>query len=229
MAGQRVDGFSGFPAEGLNLLTTLGTKDKTWFDKNRKVYDEMVVAPTKAFVVALGERIADDVAPEIVAQPKANGSIAPINNDLRFTPDKAPYKDHLLLRFWDGPDKKTAPTLMVRISEDTVGFASGAPIGSLDDWRRLIDDERTGGELVRILAGLSKGRQLDVAGQGYKKVPKPYDEDHPRADLLRHKHGLQVRWPEPTPASIHKAAFVDWCMQRVTAMADLHNWFRTNL
>ena len=144
MAAQHVDDFTGFPAEGLKFLTTLGTKDKAWFDKNRTVYDEMVVAPTKAFVVAMGERIADEIAPDIVALPKANGSIAPINNDLRFSPDRAPYKDHLLLRFWDGPDKKSAPTLMVRISEDTVGFAAGAPIGSLDDWRKLVDDDKTG-------------------------------------------------------------------------------------
>ena len=229
MAGQNVDEFTGFPTEGLKFLTTLGTKDKAWFDKNRKVYDEMVVGPTKAFVVAMGERIADDIAPGIVALPKANGSIAPINNDLRFSPDKAPYKDHLLLRFWDGPDKKTAPTLMVRISEDTVGFAAGAPIGSLDVWRKLVDDDKTGGELAAILAALGKGRDLDVDGEGYKKVPKPYGEDHPRADLLRHKHGLQARWPEAAPASINKASFVDWCMRRLAALSDLHNWFRTNL
>ncbi len=223
------DTFSGFPREGLEFLTTLGTKDKAWFDENRKTYEQSVVAPTKAFVQAVGERLVEEISLGFVAVPKTNGSISPINNDLRFSPDRAPYKDHLLLRFWDGPDKKAAPALWLRISENDVGFASGASIASLDRWRELVADDTTGGELDRILTALGKGRRLDIAGQEYKKVPKPYDEDHPRADLLRHKHGLQARWVEPTPASASKASFVDWCMRRLNAGRDLHHWFMSNL
>ena len=222
------ESFSGFPREGLEFLTALGSKDKAWFDENRKTYEQSVVAPTKAFVVALGERLTE-VAPGIVAQPKTNGSMAPINNDLRFSPDRAPYKDHLLLRFWDGDNKKTAPTLWVRISEDSTGFASGAPFPSVDRWRELVADDTTGGELDAILTTLGRRRSLDVAGREYKKVPKPYDQDHPRADLLRHKHALQARWSEPTPASITKSAYVGWCMKRLGACSDLHHWFAANL
>lgn len=98
--------FEGFPTDGLEFLTQLANKDKPWFDKNRAVYETSVVAPTKAFVVALTERLQEDIAGSIVGQPKTNGSIAPINNDLRFAPNKPPYKDHLLLRFWDGPNKR---------------------------------------------------------------------------------------------------------------------------
>ena len=119
-------------------MSTLGSKDKTWFDANRAVYEREVVAPTKAFVTGLGSALADAVSPGIVAQPRTNGSISPINNDVRFSPDKTPYKDHLLLRFWEGSDKKLAPTLFVRISEQTVGFAVGVNFASLDRWRALV-------------------------------------------------------------------------------------------
>lgn len=223
------DTFSGFPREGLEFLTELGGRGKAWFDENRPTYEQAVVAPTKAFVVALGERLTDDISAGIVAQPKTNGSIAPINNDLRFSPDRAPYKDHLLLRFWDGHDKKAAPTLWVRISESDIGFASGAPFPSIQRWRDLVADESTGAELDGILTELGRGRNLDIAGRDYKRVPKPHDEDHPRADLLRHKHGIQVRWAEPTPASVTRPSFVDWCMRRLDASADLHHWFASNL
>lgn len=91
--------FAGFTPEGLQFLQDLGQADKAWFDEHRQTYADAVVAPTKAFVVALGERLDAEVSPMSVYQPKANGSIAPINNDLRFSPDKSPYKDHLLLRF----------------------------------------------------------------------------------------------------------------------------------
>lgn len=221
--------FTGFPAEGLAFLTELGRRDKAWFEENRATYDQAVVAPTRAFVTAIGERLADSFAPGIVAQPKANGSIAPINNDLRFSPDKPPYKDHLLLRFWEGQDKKAAPTLFLRISEDTLGFATGMMIPDIGRWRELIDDDTTGAALADAIAALAKGRPLDVDGQGYKKVPKPYPADHPRADLLQHKGGIQARWAEPAPKAITSARLVDHCMKRLEACAEVHRWFVTNL
>ncbi|MGH1492099.1 MAG: DUF2461 family protein [Acidimicrobiales bacterium] len=222
-------GFTGFPTEGLDFLEELGRRDKPWFDANRSVYNDHVVAPTKAFVVALGERLADGFAPGIVALPKTNGSIAPINNDLRFSPDKNPYKDHLMLRFWEGANKKTAPTLMLRIGADDIGYAIGVALPSIDRWRELIDDDKTGSALADALAALGKRRSLDIAGQDYKKVPKPYPEDHPRADLLRQKGGFQARWIEPTPKSIGSAKFVDHCMKRLERCSEVHRWMVANL
>lgn len=220
--------FEGYPAEGLDFLRALGTSDKDWFDANRATYQASVVAPTKAFVTTIGKRLATDIAPDIVAQPKSNGSMAPINNDLRFSPDKPPYKDHLLLRFWEGDEKKTAPTLFIRISADDVGFATGTALPDLALWRELIDDDATGDALCDALTALGRGRDLDVAGAGYKRVPKPYTEDHPRAGLLRHKM-IQARWAEPTPPDVHSAMFVDFCMERLTACAPVHRWFVTSL
>lgn len=222
------NGFEGFPEEGLDFLRALGTSDKAWFDANRKTYDAMVVTPTKAFVVAIGAGLADGISPMIVAQPKANGSIAPINNDLRFSPDKPPYKDHLLLKFWEGENKKTAPTLYVRLSGDEVGFATGVMPADLDRWRRAIDDGTIGAALADALDELGEGRELDIAGEGYKRVPKPYSEEHPRAALLRHKM-FQARWSEPVPETVHTAEFVDHCIQRLEACAGVHHWLVAHL
>ena len=220
--------FDGFPQAGLDFLRELGSRDKAWFDSNRKMYQTQVVGPTKAFVTALGGRLADGIAPAVVAQPKTNGSIAPINNDLRFSPDKSPYKDHLLLRFWEGDDKKTAPTLHLRLSADDAGFATGALLPDLDRWRELIDNESTGAPLAAALADLGEGRVLDIAGEEYKRVPKPYPADHPRAGLLKHKM-IQARWSEPLPDVVHSAGFVDYCVEHLEACSDVHRWLVENL
>lgn len=225
----RTGEFNGFPDGFGDFLRELGGADKAWFDANRSRYQDLVVEPTRAFVTALGRRLAEDLGPGIQAVPKANGSIAPINNDLRFAKDRSPYKDHLLLRFWEGPSRKTAPTLYVRIGADDVGFATGAAIPSVERWRALIDDEATGAELASALAALGRGRDLDIAGRDLKRVPRPFDETHPRADLLRHKQGLQARWPEPMPASVGQARFVDVCARRLAACGDVHRWFVAHL
>jgi uncharacterized protein (DUF2461 family) len=107
--------FTGYPAETVPFLTAFPTRDPAWFKANKKSYEAAVVEPTKALVIELGELLRAH-SPDIEVQPKTNGSIAPINNDLRFSPDASPYKGHIMLRFWEGTPKKTASTLMVRIS-----------------------------------------------------------------------------------------------------------------
>ena len=214
--------FTGFSAGGLEFLSTLGSKDKAWFDANRSTYDSEVVPAAKAFVVAMGEALAEEISPELVAQPKANGSIAPINNDIRFNPGASPYKDHLMFKFWEGSNKKLAPTLWIRMHpEDGIGFASGVVIDDVDTWRRAIDQK--GETFAADLAAVVRKNRADVVGEGLKRVPKPYPEDHPRADLLRHK-GFQVRFVEPVPKSIGSARFVDWCTTRLTLLAPIHRW-----
>jgi uncharacterized protein (TIGR02453 family) len=215
--------FEGFSTSGLDYLTELAGHDKDWFSENRKTYEREVAQPAKDFVVDLGAVLRDEISQDIVALPKANGSISPINNDLRFAKDATPYKDHLLFRFWEGPNKKVAPTLFVRVSQHDVGFATGINFSSVDSWRERIDDESSGGALVTAIEELGRGRELDVAGQGLKRVPAPYAADHPREGLLRHK-GFQARWSEPTPAVVHSAGFVDWCASRLNECIEIHRW-----
>lgn len=222
--------FTGFSTEGLEFLDELGRNDKAWFNRHRDTYASTVVAPTKAFVVALGERLVEEVSPGIVAHPKTNGSIAPINNDLRFSPSKAPYKNHLLLRFWEGAYKKTAPTLMVRISSDEIAYATGIAIPSTERWRVLVDETDSGQALASALGRLAEEHaDLDIAGAELKRVPKPYANDHTRHDLLRHNKMIQARWREATPATIHSPAFIDHCVEQLRCCRDLHHWFLAHM
>lgn len=219
--------FSGFPAQGLSFLAALGTKDKPWFDANRATYQSDVVAPAKAFVVALGEALAEGSYPHIQAQPKVNGSMTPINNDLRFSPNASPYKDHLTFKFWEGENKKVAPTLWVRLHPvDGVGFASGAVLTDLDRWRRGVD--ANGEPLAAAIATLRSDEEADLAAGGLKRVPKPFAADHPREELLRAR-GFQVRWITPIPDSIATADFVDDCAAQLEKAVDVHRWLVAEL
>ncbi len=220
--------FSGFPQSGLSFLRQLPKRDKAWFQANRKIYDEALATPAKAFVELMGDRLRQSISTKLIAVPRANGSIAPINNDVRFSKDKSPYKDHLLFRFWEGETKKTAPTLFIRLSAEEAGFASGVMFADIDRWRLLIDDDATGKPLAGLIKNLAKGRTLDVAGQELKRVPAPYPADHHRADLLRHKM-FQVRWAETLPGSVNSAKFADWCTQQLEKLADIHCWLVQNL
>ena len=211
--------FDGYPAETLPFLTALPTRNPAWFKANKKSYEAAVVAPTKALVVELGELLRE-MSPDIEAQPKTNGSIAPINNDLCFSPDAAPYKDHVPLRFWEGTPKKAAPMLMVRISPDGIGFATGIVPIDVRRWREVIDSAM-GSELAAAITTLAQTKKAEVVGEGLKKVPAHYGVDYPRADLLRHKV-LQVRWQQPVPASLATPVFADWCNRQLEPAVKVH-------
>lgn len=217
-----------FSAEARNFLRELPARDKAWFDANRPTYQRLVAEPAKTLVEAVTADLQSELSPAIVGIPRVNGSISPINRDIRFSADKTPYKDHLLFRWWEGEDKKTAPALFVRLAADEVGFATGATPPSLERWRSLIDAEATGVALASAISALATETNADVAGADYKRVPKPYASDHPRADLLRHKW-LQVRWSEPFPEDGDAAEFAPWCGRQLQRCAEVHRWLVVNL
>lgn len=223
-----MDAFTGFPDEALVFLEELPGHDKAWFAEHRKTYEAEIAKPAKAFVAAMTGPLQARISPDLVGIPRVNGSIAPINRDIRFSADKTTYKGELLFKWWEGPDKRTAPTLYVRIGDEHVGFGVGAALPSLDRWRELVDAERTGAPLAQALAVLVEQHGATVVGAEYKRVPKPYPADHPRADLLRHKW-LQVRWGVPFPDEISGPDFPAWCVDRLAAAADVHHWLVRHL
>ncbi len=215
-------GFTGFEPEAIEFLATLGAKKADWFKAHKEDYERLVVGPSRAFVSALGAELVSSISDEIDFGPRTNHSIAPINNDLRFSPGKPPYKDHLLLRFWEGPNKKAAPTLFVRIAPSGIGFATGAAFDDLSRWREAVAAE-SGEELADAIARLVRSTKAEVVGQTLKRVPSPYPADHPREGLLRHKM-IQVRWQEKPRASLSRPDFVAWCVKRLERCAEIHCW-----
>jgi len=222
--------FRGFMTAGLEFLRDLPNHDKEWFDANRDTYQAEVADPAKAFVEPVAEALRAEVSAGIEGVPRVNGSISPINNDVRFSADQTPYKNHLLFKWWEGPDKKLAPTLWVRLSSTEVGFATGIMLAptSLPRWRELVAAEEPGADLAYAIDALRSATRADVVGADYKLVPKPYPADHPRAELLRHKW-LQIRWIARTPEDVSSPRFVEWCVGRLAAAGDVHRWLVRNL
>lgn len=224
--------FRGFPPEGLALLARLPTLDVGDFAAIRHAWQASLLDPARDLVDDLGACLTEQVSPGLTGSPKVNGSIAPINADLRFNPNGPRYKDHLLLRWWEGTPKKTAPTLFLRLDPDQIGFASGVSFVSTSCWRAAVGDSPAGGELRRLIDDIKlsdTGTDVDIAGADLKRVPKPFPPDHPRADLLRHKAMFQLRWAEPLPVEVSTGDLTEFCATRLVRLAGLHRWLVTEL
>src|SRR3954454_13320585 len=183
--------FAGFPREGLEFLEGLAADNtREYFDLHRDTYQSALLQPAKEFVVALGEELRARVSPGIRAEPRINGSILRITRDTRFSADKRPYKEHVDLWFWegDGPSRER-PGLFLRLRPATVTLGASMhrfDPGALAAYRAAVADETAGRALESAISEAAGLRGMTVGGLQYKRVPREFGADHPRADLLRH-------------------------------------------
>ncbi len=177
--------------------------NKGWFDENRKRYEQHVRLPLKKAAEALAEPVAA-IIPEFDGKAK----ISRINNDIRFAPDKPPYKEHMWISF--GASARNSAELFSAVGRN--GWATGCGIGAsrrepLDGWRRNlltyrdIWREYTGalGLGVKVLTYFDKlykkplfpeipedlEQLIQAKGIWIIEAPKTSFNDNPELDLFR--------------------------------------------
>ena len=216
--------FTGFDPAAVALLAELPDWDADRYSSHKARLAAGLTKPALALV----QNVADRLDAELTVTGRS--SVSPLHRDLRFAPEGSPrYKDHLLLTAWEGADKRTAPTLWIRIDATRAGFASG--IGFTpeirDRWRTAVGGD-DGADLASVLDRLAATREIDIVGDEVKRVPTPFDAEHPRADLLR-KTGFQVRFIEDRPDTVADPSFADWCADRLGSLLPVHRWLTDHL
>jgi uncharacterized protein (TIGR02453 family) len=202
--------FRGWPAEALEFFEGLeADNSKTYWQRNKDVYDSMVRAPM--------EKLLEELAPEF-----GEGRIFRPYRDIRFSSDKSPYKTNIAAMIGDG---------YVQLTADALGVGCGmwelAP-DQLARYREAVSEDRSGGKLVDLVA---KAREagLEVTGhEVLKTAPKGYPKDHPRIGLLRYK-GL-ITWREwPAAAWLGTRRAKDRVVEFFRLSRPLNDWLRTNV
>ena len=230
-AKKEIGPFQGFPEETFAFLDGLKkNNDKKFFDANRDRYEQYIVAPSKAFVVAMGELLNAQISPDIVALPKAGASMGRINRDIRFSKDKTPYNAHLHFTFWDGPDKKTSPGFAMWLDSAGVGLGVGMRGFDkllLERWRSKVLDDQSGASLDKAIRAVEKAG-AKLSEPHYKKVPRGLPTDHPRADLLRY-NTFHAMIKADVPKVVSSKRFAKWCTDRFQKLAPLDCWLVEHL
>jgi uncharacterized protein (TIGR02453 family) len=222
--------FEGFPRDTLVFLNELSeNNDKTWFDANKDRYRANVIANAPAFVATLGERLQTGISPGIVYDTRTNGagSMMRIYRDTRFSKDKTPYKTNIAFAFWEGQRKKMEnPSFGFQFGTFGAGLYGGVwgfPKGMLEAYRQAVVDDKLGVELEQVIAQVQAAGGYEIGGEQYKRVPRGYDADHPRAELLKYK-GLHASSPQFDVEIVTTPELVDVCYAHCKAMAPLQQW-----
>ena len=223
------DDFVGFSAAGIEFLNNLrSNNNKAWFDAHKDDYIKFLRNPATIFVAAMGEKL-QTIAPEIRFDTRTNGSgsLMRINRDTRFSEDKAPYKTNIAMMFWEGPGKKMEhPGFGMQIGIDEAGLMAGVfgfskPM--LTAYREAVADDKMGKKLQAALDAVRNAGDYTINGEHYKRVPRGYDSDHPRADLLRYA-GLWASSPPIPVEVVTRPEFLDTCFEHFRNMAPIQRW-----
>ncbi len=215
-----------FSDETLRFLSSLATNNnKPWFDAHRSAYEQHLLAPARAFVEAAGEALRE-LAPDVHAEPRVNGSIFRINRDTRFSKDKRPYKDHLALWFWQGRRRsRECPGYYFSLRPDALILGTGMHRFFPDllvSYRDAVVDPIRGAALTAAVQTASTSG-AELGGRHYKRVPRGYDATHSNAEMLRH-NGIFVGTETPLPDEFGTPQFIDHCLERWRPLAPLQTW-----
>jgi len=217
--------FQGFADREARFFKALAKhQDREWFAAHRDEYEQGWLAPMKALLAEVRAKIAARYAHEEIAAPK----VFRIHRDVRFARDKAPYKTHIggyVPLGGTGQGPSAAAALYFHIGADELFAAAGQYMMDGDQLRRFraaLLDER-GAALAADLRKLVRAGYEIGAHETLQRVPRGFDPEHPRADLLRRK-GLIVAFPAVPRAQLVSRTLVAWLVTRAKRVVPIVEW-----
>ncbi|MBA3025219.1 MAG: DUF2461 domain-containing protein [Sulfurimonas sp.] len=183
--------FKGFSPKTLPFLQAIKeNNNKEWFEAHKSDYEQLILNPSRAFVVEMGEHL-QALEPSINAEPKINKSLYRIYRDTRrMGANKAPIKHRIGVIFWQGRTKRMqSSAFYLHFSPDELYVSAGVrwfekPM--LDAFREYIKDEGRRVALDGVLKSI-KAKGYNYLEKGYKRYPKGFSAELPSADLSLYK------------------------------------------
>jgi len=202
--------FEGFPREAFTFFKGLAShNNREWFQANKDVYERACRRPMQSLLAEL-------------APTYGSGKLTRINRDMRFAQGQAPYKTFIA--------SHVGSTYYVSLSKDGLYIGTGIYMPDGPTLRRLreaIAADASGKKIAAIVTGLRRKKYSVGTHETTATVPRGYDEDHPRIELLRMKDMHAGKVLPPSVLSTRKA------LDRVvTVMADvkpLSDWLHRSL
>jgi len=181
--------FAGFGKDALGFFRALKFhQDKAWFEENRAIYEEQVLAPLTALLDDLTAAFAKKKIPL-----KADGkkAIFRIYRDVRFAKDKSPYKTHAGAVMTRTGSKMEPGLLYIHVSPEGCMVAAGFHMpdpAALTRMRTAIAKDR-GKTFLKVEAELRKAKLALEHGEQLSRVPRGFEalKGGPLEEAVRRK------------------------------------------
>jgi uncharacterized protein (TIGR02453 family) len=208
--------FDGFPDEGLVFYEGLeADNSKTYWTRHKPDYEAHVRAP----LLAMLEELTPEFGTAKVFRPY---------RDVRFSNDKTPYKTHQGATVHDDTGRLGA--WYVQVSADGLRVAGGVwrlESDQVDRYRRAVADRLQGGRLRTELDRLERAG-FTVGGEKLTRLPRGYDVDDARAELLTHK-SLSVGRAWPPDEWLHERKALEVVRDAWRELRAVNGWLADNV
>ena len=178
------------------LADIKANNSKTWFDANRGRYDAAKVV----FVDFVQQMIASVVAIDSAVEPQeAAKCVYRINRDVRFSPDKSPYKRHFAAFVAPGGRKSPLPGYYLHIQPGESFFCSGNCCLAPQLLKRLRTEiSNFPEELHEIVTNPDFQKRLLLSDdEKLKSLPRGFSIEPQYAEYLKHKNlNAMVRYSD---------------------------------
>lgn len=183
--------FTGFNKKTLKFLESIReNNNKEWFEAHKEEYKQLILNPSRAFVVEMGEHL-QALEPTINAVPKINKSLFRIYRDTRrMGLNKEPIKSRIGIIFWQGSGKRLQSSgFYMHFSPDELFVAAGVrwfekPM--LDAYRKYIKDDIKRAQLQSIIEMLEE-KGYFIIEKAYKRYPKGFTKEMSNVELTLYK------------------------------------------
>ena len=207
------EGFRGFPPAVFDWFAGLERDNsKAYFTSTRDFFEADVRGGLEAMLRELSDEFGGEV--RVFRQQR----------DLRFSPDKSPYKTRTYGLLYGIPGAGAG--LYAELSGRGVYAGTGyyqLARDQLERFRAAVDDEVSGGALAAAAAA-ARDAGLDLEGERLKTAPRGCAKDHPRIELLRHKALIAGRRALPGAGGIDRDAALDHVAGTWRAAEPLNAW-----
>ncbi len=195
MAKSAPTAFTGFSRDTIAFLSELASNNnRDWFQANKSRYEAAVREPALAFIDAIAPGL-ERISPHFIASSRrSGGSLMRIYRDMRFSPNKTPYKTNIGIQFRHELGKNVhAPGFYVHIEPGSCFFGAGIwrpDAEALAAIRKRIDESPAAWKRARDAKTFAT--RFMLRGERLKRIPRGYASDHPLAEDLRRKDFIGV-------------------------------------
>ena len=217
--------FEGFADAQAKFFRRLAkNQNREWFQAHKEEFELGYNAPMKALLGELRETLDPVYAHADLDEPK----VFRIFRDVRFSKDKSPYKTHIggyVPTKRAGKSNSVPAALYMHVGTETFAGAGHYMMDGPDlaRFRAAVADDARGKELEALLTKLRKKGFKSESHGVLKRVPRGFDPEHPRAELLK-LSGLVAMFP-PFPAGILESRkLVSWLVSRSKEVAPFVEW-----
>lgn len=167
--------FRGFTEQTIRFLRDVREHNsKEWFERNRPVYERVLLEPMRDLVADLSGTMLS-IDPELETRPAVGKTISRIHRDTRFSRDKSLYRDAMWITFKRRSEKWTdGPAFFFELRTDGYRYGMGfysATKDTMDKLREWIDEEPD--DFRRTTAFYGRQKTFVIEGECYKRVLDP--------------------------------------------------------